>query len=103
MPKRIDPMVEEWCLQQMLGHAAEYRNPTATIEVVVKRNGVGAETVRRWYVQAQVDSGHCRSVTGEELTEIKVLKAKVRHLGDDVDILRWATVLLAGEIDSRGH
>ena len=57
MPKKIDPKVKERCVQQMLEHAAEYPNPTATAEVVAKRNGVGAETVRRWYLQAQVDSG----------------------------------------------
>jgi hypothetical protein len=48
IPKKIDPKVKERCLQQMLDHTAEYANPTAAAEVVVKRNGVGAETVRRW-------------------------------------------------------
>ena len=103
MPKKIDPKVKERCLQQMLDHAAEYANPTAAAEVVVKRNGVGAETVRRWYVQAQADSGQRRGATSEELTEIRELKAKVRRLEDDVDILRRATVFFAGEPDPRGH
>ena len=103
MPKRIDPKVKERCLQQMLDHAAEYPNPTAAAEVVAKRNGVGAETVRRWYVQAQVDSGQRRGATSEELTEIRELKAKVRRLEDDVDIHRRATVFFAGELDPRGH
>ena len=62
MPKKIDPKVKERCVQQMLEHAAEYPNPTAAAEVVAKRNGVGAETVRRWYLQAQVDSLMCPGV-----------------------------------------
>ncbi len=103
MPKKIDPKVKERCLQQMLDHAAEYPNPTAAAEVVAKRNGVGGETVRRWYLQAQVDSGQRRGATSEELAEIKELKAKVRRLEDDVDILRRATVFFAGELDPRGH
>ena len=101
MPKKIDPKVKERCLQQMLDHAAEYPNPTAAAEAVARRNGVGAETVRRWYLQAQVDSGQRRGATSEELAEIKELKAKVRSLEDDVDILRRATVFFAGELDPR--
>ena len=103
MPKKIDPKVKERCLQQMLDHAAEYANPPAAAEVVAKCNGVGAETVRRWYVRAQVDSGQRRGATSEELTEIRELKAKVRRLEDDVDILRRATVFFAGEPGPRGH
>ena len=101
MPKKIDPKVKERCLQQMLDHAAEYPNPTAAAEAVARRNGVGAETVRRWYLQAQVDSGQRRGATSEELAEIKELKAKVRRLEDDVDILRRATVFFSGELDPR--
>ena len=101
MPKKINPKVKERCLQQMLDHAAEYPNPTAAAEAVARRNGVGAETVRRWYLQAQVDSGQRRGATSEELAEIKELKAKVRRLEDDVDILRRATVFFAGELDPR--
>jgi len=65
MPKKIDPKVKERCVQQMLDHVAEYPNPTAAAQVVAKRNGVGAESVRRWYVQAQIDSGDRR---GADLT-----------------------------------
>jgi len=95
MPKKIDPKVKERCVQQMLDHVAEYPNPTAAAQVVAKRNGVGAESVRCWYVQAQIDSGDRRGATSEELAEIKELKAKVRRLEDDNDILRRATVFFA--------
>jgi len=95
MPKKIDPKVKERCVQQMLDHVAEYPNPAAAAQVVAKRNGVGAESVRRWYVQAQIDSGDRRGATTEELAEIKELKAKVRRLEDDNDILRRATVFFA--------
>ena len=103
MPKRIDQKVKERCVQQMLDHVREYPSPTAAAEVVGKRNGVAGETVRRWYVQAQVDSGQRRGATSEELAEIKELKAKVRRLEDDNDILRRATVFFVGELDPRGH
>jgi len=101
MPKKIDLKVKERCVQQMLDHVAEYPNPTAAAQVVAQRNGVGAEGVRRWYLQAQIDSGQRRGATSEELAEIKELKAKVRRLEDDNDILRRATVFFAGELDPR--
>ena len=101
MPKKVDPKVKERCVQQMLEHVAEYPNPTAAAQVVARRNGVGAESVRRWHLQAQIDSGDRRGATTEELAEIKELKAKVRRLEDDNDILRRATVFFAGELDPR--
>jgi len=103
MPKKIDPKVKERCVQQMLDHASEYPNPTAAAEVVATRNGVGAETVRRWFIQAQVDSGRRRGATSEEIAEIKELKGKVRRLEEDNDILRRASIFFAGELDPRGR
>ena len=101
MPKKIDPKVKERCLQQMLEHVHEYPNPTAAAEVIAKRNGVGTETVRRLYVQAQVDGGHRQGITSTELAEIRELKAKVRQLEEDNDILRRASIFFAGELDPR--
>ncbi len=101
IPKKIDPKVKERCVQQMLDHVAEYPNPTAAAQVVAKRNGVGAESVRRWYLQAQVDAGQRRGASSEELAEIKNLKAKVRRLEEDNDILRRASIFFAGELDPR--
>ena len=103
MPRKIDPKVKERCLQQMLEHVSEYPNPTAAAEAIARRNGVGTESVRRWYVQSQVDSGQRRGATTEELAEIRELKAKVRRLEEDNDILRRASVFFAGELDPRGR
>ena len=67
--------------------------------VVAKRNEVGAESVRRWCWQAQVDAGQRHGVTTEELAEIENLKAKVCRLDEDNDILRRALIIFAGELD----
>lgn len=103
MPKRIDPKVRERCVQQMLDHVSEYPNPTAAAEAVAKRNGVGQESVRRWYVQAQIDGGQRRGATSEEHAEIRELKAKVRRLEEDNEILRRASIFFAGELDPRSR
>lgn len=90
MPKKIDPKVKERCVRMVLDHLSEYPTLTAAAEVVAKREGVGKESVRRWVIQAQVDRGQRQGATSEELAEIKDLKAKVRRLEEDNEILRRA-------------
>ena len=78
---------------------------TAACEAVAKQVGVGTESVRRWVVQSQVDSGQRAGVTTEEHEEIKKLKAKVRRLEEDNEILRRASIYVgdrcqAGSVSS---
>ena len=103
MPKRIDAKVKERCVRLVLDHLAEYPSLTAAAEAVARREGVGKESVRRWVVQAQVDGGQRHGVTSEELAQIKELRARVRRLEEDNEILRRASIFFAGELDPRNH
>ena len=103
MPKRIDAKVKERCVRLVLDHLAEYPSLTATAEAVARREGVGKESVRRWVVQAQVDGGQRHGVTSEELDQIKELRARVRRLEEDNEILRRASIFFAGELDPRSR
>jgi len=101
MPKRIDPAVKDRCVRQVLDHLSEYPSLTAAAEAVARREGVGKESVRRWVLQAQVDGGQRQGPTSDELAEIRQLKAKVRRLEEDNEILRRASIFFAGELDPR--
>ena len=103
MPKKIDPKVKERCVRQVLEHLAEYPTLTAAAEAVARREGVGKESVRRWVLQAQIDGGQRQGATSEELAEIRELKAKVRRLEEDNEILRRASIFFAGELDPRNR
>lgn len=103
MPKKIDPKVRERCVRQVLEHLPEYRSLTAAAEAVARREGVGKESVRRWVIQAQVDGGQRQGATSEELAQIKELKAQVRRLEEDNDILRRASIFFAAELDPRNR
>ena len=46
---------------------------------------------------------HHQGATSEELAEIKKLKAKVRRLEEDNEILRRASIFFAGELDPRNQ
>lgn len=103
VPKKIDARVKERCVRLVLDHLQEYPSLTAAAEAVARREGVGKESVRRWVVQAQIDGGQRQGASSEELAEIKELKAKVRRLEEDNEILRRASIFFAGELDPRSR
>lgn len=91
MPRRIDPKVNERCVRLVLETLPQYPSLTAAAEAVARREGVGKESVRRWVDQAQIDGGQRHGATSEELPEIKELRARVRRLEEDNEILRRAS------------
>jgi transposase len=61
---------------------------------------VGVETLRKWVVQAQVDTGVKTGPSTVELEEIKKLKSENRDLREANEILKSASIFFAGELDS---
>ena len=103
MPKKIDEELKARAVRLVQEHRGEYSSLTAAAAVVAKQLGVGKESVRRWALQAEVDSGQRHGPTTEELAEIKSLKSKVRRLEEDNAILKAATVFFAGELAPRNR
>jgi transposase len=103
MPKKVSPELRARAVRMVLEHQQDYSSQTAAALAVAKQLGLGRETVRRWVVQAEVDSGGRPGATSTEHAEIKRLKAENRRLQEDVAILRAATTFFAGELDSRNR
>jgi transposase-like protein len=103
MPKRIDPELKARAVRLVTEHLPEYPSLTAASAAVAKQLGVGRESVRRWVVQAQVDSGGREGMTTEEREQVKTLKAKIARLEEDNAILKAATVFFVGELDPRNR
>lgn len=103
MPKKIDPALRERAVRLVLEHRVEYPSTAKAIAAVARQEGVGAESLRRWVVQADIDAGVRDGQTSEEAAEIKRLKAENRRLREDVAILKAATTFFAGELDSRNR
>ncbi len=103
MPKRIDPELKARAVRLVTEHLSEYPSLTAASAAVAKQLGVGRESVRRWVVQAQVDSGGREGMTTEEREQVKTLKAKIARLEEDNAILKAATVFFVGELDPRNR
>lgn len=103
MPKKIDAAVKERALRMFADHRQDYPSDTALAEAVAKKVGVGRETARRWLVQADINTGTRPGVTSDAQAEIKRLKAEVKKLREDNEILKSATVFFAGELDPRNR
>ena len=103
MPKKIDAAVKERALRMFADHRRDYPSDTALAEAVAKKVGVGRETARRWLVQADINAGARPGATSDEQAEIKRLKAEVRRLREDNEILKAASIFFAGELDPRNR
>lgn len=103
MPKKINPELKARAIRMVSEHQEDYPSVTAAAQAVAKQLGLGRETVRRWVVQAEIDSGGRVGMTSAEHAEIKRLKAENRRLREDVDILKTATSFFAGELDSHNR
>ena len=103
MPKKINPELRARAVRMVHEHQQDYPSVTAASLAVARQLGLGRETVRRWVVQAEIDSGGRPGMTSAELAEIKRLKAENRRLQEDVEILKAATSFVAGGLDSRSR
>ena len=88
MPKLIDPELRARAVRLVTEHQGECPSLTAAAAAVAKQLGVGKESVWRWVIQAQVDTGQREGVTSDEQAEIKRLRAENRRLREDVAILK---------------
>ncbi|MFT3832579.1 MAG: IS3 family transposase [Micropruina sp.] len=96
MPKKIDAALRERAVRLVREHRAEYPSNAKAIAAVARQEGVGAESLRRWVVQADIDAGDRDGQTSEEHAEIRRLKSENRKLREDVAILKAATNFLRG-------
>jgi len=101
MPKRYPSDQRERAVRMVMDRLEEYPSPWAAAQALGPKLGVGAETLRKWIVQAQVDGGARTGPTSEELAEIKRLRLEVRDLKEANEILKAASIFFAGELDPR--
>ena len=101
MPKRIPEETKQRAIRLVLEHLDEYPTLTAACESVSSRLGFGAESLRRWVRQAQIDAGEGQGVSSSESERIRKLERENRELREANAILRDAAVFFAGELDPR--
>lgn len=101
MAKRYPVEQRERATRMVVDRLSEYPSAWAAAYALGPKLGVGAETLRKWIVQSQVDGGDRQGLSSGEREEIKRLKAEVRDLREANEILKAASIFFAGELDPR--
>ena len=113
MPKRIPEETKQRAIRLVLDHLDEYPNLTAACETVSARLGFGAESLRRWVRQAQIDGGERQGVTSSESERMRRLERENRELreanamadstGQRNGCSEMKQTLISGGIDCRAN
>jgi transposase-like protein len=101
MPRRYPVEQRERVTRLALDRLGEYPSAWAAAQALGPKLGVGVETLRKWILQAQVDTGQRPGPSTAELEEIRRLKAEVRELKEANEILKAASIFFARELDPR--
>lgn len=92
MPKMIDPALREHAVRLVREYRGAYPSNAKAIAAVTRQEGLGAESLRRWVVQAEIDAGNRDGQTSKEHAEIRHLKAENQRLREDVAMSNRAAV-----------
>ena len=101
---RYSPEVQERAVRMVLEHQHEHTSQWAAIQSVAGKIGCTAESLRRWVLQAERNSGKREGPTSAERDRVKALEREVRELRRANEILRKASAYFAqAELDRRGR
>lgn len=99
MPNQYPKEVRQRAVRLVLEHRGEYDTEYQAVRAIGAKCGVGAETLRKWLRQQEVDAGQKPGVTSEENAEIRRLRAENRELRRANEILKAASAFFAAEFD----
>jgi transposase len=78
---------------------AELAQDHGTVKRAAEQLGYGAESVRSWVRQADIDDGHKPGVTTAEAARVRELEQEVRELRRANEILKRAASFFGAELD----
>jgi len=100
--KRYPPELRERAVRMARDAiAAQGGQSFGVVTRVARQLGVGAESLRGWLKQADIDSGSRPGTSSADAQRIAELEREVRELRRANDILKAASVFFATELDGR--
>ena len=100
--RRYPPELRERAVRMARDAIAEQGGQTfGVVPRVAKQLGVGAESLRGWLKQAEIDAGNRPGTSSADAARIAELERENRDLRRANDILKAASVFFATELDGR--
>jgi transposase len=99
MPKQYPKDVRERATRLVIETRDQYKTEYEAIRSIGAKLGVGAETLRKWVRQAEIDAGARPGTSTEESAAIKALKRENAELKRANEILKAAASFFAAELD----
>jgi transposase len=99
--RRYPPEMRERAVRLVAETIAEAGERHGAVTKVARQLGIGAESVRTWVAQAEMDAGQRPGLTSEERERLKTLERENRELRRANEILRSASAFFAAEFDRR--
>jgi transposase len=99
--RRYPPELRERAVRMVLEAFEQSGERHGVITRVARQLGVGAESLRSWVRQAEVDRGQRPGVSSEERRRIAELERENRELRRANEILKAASAFFARELDPR--
>src|SRR5580704_596091 len=101
-PSRFSLEVRERAVHMVLEHEREHESRWAATCSIASKMGCTPETLRKWVLQAERDTGKAAGLTTTERERMKALERENRELKRANEILRTASAFFAqAELDRR--
>src|SRR5512144_2403886 len=100
-PRKYPVELRERAVRMVFEVREERGERRGAIVRVARQLGVGAETLRNWVAQAEVDGGARAGLTSAERQRLAELEREVRELRRANEILKAAAGFFARELDPR--
>ena len=99
--RRYPPELRERAVRMVLETSSERGERFGAVTRVAGQLGIGAESLRKWVHQAEVDGGRRTGLTTEERARMKELERGNRELRRANEILKSAAAFFGAELDRR--
>lgn len=97
--RRYSPELRERAVRMVLALRAETGERHGAVKRVADQLEIGAESLRSWVRQHEVDHGERAGTTSDDTRRLKELEQEVRELRRANAILRSASAFFAAELD----
>ena len=99
---RYSPEVRERAVRMVLDHENEYNSRWAATVSIATKIGCTPETLRKWILRTEVDTGQRPGLSSADRNRIKELERENKELKQTNEILRLASAFFAqAELDRK--